>query len=513
MRTTVFASLFALYAYVQPFGYRRAYPTLAERLAFARSFANNVGLRLFYGEPHDVAAVNGYAAWRVGGTLAIAAAAYGLLAAIQARRAEEDAGRAELVLAGTVSRRSVGNATVAAIAAGTFALWLAELAGFALAGMPLGGSAYLALATASVIPVCAGIGALAGEIAPTRQVALELGGALVGVAFVLRVVADTVRGVAWLRWATPLGWAEELRPFAGPRPFVLLLPVAATVLLGGLARHIFARRDIGTGVLPVRDSREPDLRLLSTPARQALRGTRGTIVAWIASLAVFDYVLGVVSNSISSADIPRSTEKQIAKLGAGSITTPTGYLGFVFIFVVLAVSIFACVEVGAVREEEASQRLETLLTLPLGRAQWLAGRMGVAAAAAVAVALTAGFAAWAGATSAGTHVSLARLLEAGANALPTAALFLGLAALLYAVVPRASTALSYALVTITFVWQLVGALLSAPHRLLEATPFAHVGLVPAQPFRLRAALVMVAIGAAAVVAALRLFGRRDLLER
>ena len=42
-RTVVFAYLFAVYAYIQPFGYRHAYPTVSDRLAFARSFARQQG--------------------------------------------------------------------------------------------------------------------------------------------------------------------------------------------------------------------------------------------------------------------------------------------------------------------------------------------------------------------------------------------------------------------------------------------------------------------------------------
>ena len=97
------------------------------------------------------------------------------------------------------------------------------------------------------------------------------------------------------------------------------------------------------------------------------------------------------------------------------------------------------------------------------------------------------------------------------NALPAAILFLGLASLAYATVPRASTALAYGLVTLAFLWQLVGAVLTAPHWLLDATPFAHVGLVPAAPFRPGAALVMLAIGVAGALGALACFRRRDLL--
>ena len=88
---------------------------------------------------------------------------------------------------------------------------------------------------------------------------------------------------------------------------------------------------------------------------------------------------------------------------------------------------------------------------------------------------------------------------------------IGVAAFAYATVPRASTAIGYALVAVTFLWQLVGSVLTAPHWLLDATPFAHVGLVPAQPFRTRAALIMVVIGSTTAIAAIQTFRQRDLV--
>src|SRR5690349_6935870 len=188
--TVVFTYLFAVYSLVQPVGYRRVYTTQASREAFAHSFATNPGLRLLYGEPHNVATVAGYTAWRVGGVLAIAAAIFGVLAAVRALRGEEDAGRTELVLAGIVSRRTVYLSAMAAIGAATLILWAAEFAGFAVGGLPVGGSAYLALATVSVIPVFAGIGALASQVAPSRRLAAEISGGAAGLFFLLRVIAD-----------------------------------------------------------------------------------------------------------------------------------------------------------------------------------------------------------------------------------------------------------------------------------------------------------------------------------
>jgi len=103
------------------------------------------------------------------------------------------------------------------------------------------------------------------------------------------------------------------------------------------------------------------------------------------------------------------------------------------------------------------------------------------------------------------------MLEAGVNCLPVALLFLGLAALAYAVVPRASAGIAYGLVAVAFLWQLVGSLIGAPRWLVDLTPFANVGLVPVQPFRTAAAAIMLALAALAVLAALWAFRRRDLV--
>ncbi len=509
-RTLAFGYLFALYAYIQPAGYRHTYPTVSDRLAFAHSFAGNDALRLFYGYPYDPVTVGGYSAWRVGGTLAIAAAVFGVLAAVRALRTEEDTGRMELILTGAIGRGTAYASAMVAIAACVLMLWVAQLAGYLAGGLPAGESAYLALATTSVVPVFVGVGALVSQLAPTRRLALELGSATVGLFLVLRVIADTASGAAWLRWATPLGWAEELRPFTGPHPLVLLLPAAASVLLLASAARIATGRDVGTGLLPANDTAEPRLRLLSSPVAQALRGERGSLSVWLISTGAFAFILGMVSTSISSAGISKSIQREIARIGSGSILTPTGYLAFVFIFFVLAVSLFACAQISAAREEEAEQRLETLLAQPLSRVGWLSGRLLLATAAATALAMVAGLLTWVGAASQGASISLPRMLEAGANCLPVALLFLGVAALAYAIVPRASAGIAYGLVTVAFLWQLSGSLLGAPKWLLDLTPFAHVGLVPVQPLRAVAAIVMLGIAVSSALAAIWIFQRRDL---
>ncbi len=211
---------------------------------------------------------------------------------------------------------------------------------------------------------------------------------------------------------------------------------------------------------------------------------------WGLSVGVFAYIVGVISNTISSAGISKNLQRELEKLGSGSILTPSGYIGFTFIFFILVVSLFMVGQIGAARHEEADEQLETMLALPVDRRAWLGGRLGLAVAGALGISMVAGFVAWAGAESAGVHLSLGRMLEAGLNCMPVAVLFLGVAALLYALVPRASAGIAYAAVVVAFLWQLFGSLLGAPKWLVEITPFQHIGFVPAQSFRVEAAVVM-----------------------
>lgn len=510
IRNASFALLFALLAYVNVVGYRHSYPTRADRLEFARTFGTNKAVQLFYGMPHDLLSVGGYTAWRVGGTSSILAAAWGLVAAVRALRAEEDAGRQELVLAGLLSRRAAFLAALAALAAAGTYLWLALFVGLLAGRLPAGASAYLALAVVSPIPVFVGVGALASQLAPNRRLALSLGSAALVAAFLVRVVADTANGLGWLRWATPLGWVEELRASADPEPAVLLLPVVTAVVLTVVAGAIAVRRDVGTGLLQGRDSAPPRYGLLSSPAALALRGERAVLAFWCVGTGAYAVIVGVLSTSFTEENLPSRLRDELRKLGGASLTTPAGAIGTYFLLFAFAISLFACAQVAALRREEADQQLETLFALPVGRRSWLLGRLGLAVAGAALIALSAGALAWAGAASQGAGLSLLRALEAGANCLPAALLFLGLSALAFALVPRATSGIAYGLVSIAFLWQLFGSLLGAPRLLLDLTPFRHLALVPAQPFRAGPAAAMLALAALAALAAALAFERRDL---
>ena len=511
VRTLSFAAIFAIYAIANVYGYGRTYPDVADRIQFAQTFGDNKAIRLFYGTPYGLETVGGYTAWRVGGLLAIAAAFFGAMAATRALRGEEESGRAEIVAAGALTRAGLFVARTAAIGATLAVLWLALWLGLVIGGLPALGSVYMALAVVAVAAVYTGIGAVASQFVSTGREALELAGAVLAVDLVLRVVADTM-DVQALHWANPLGWCEETRAFAGPQPWVLALPALSAVVLLTMALAFERQRDIGASILPPREVvARPGNSSLRSPALLALRLQSTSLAIWAAGVAAFGAVLGTVSKSVADAKLPQSLKDQLEKLGGVDFTTPSGYIGLVFLFFVLAISFFGCSQLASIREDEAEGRLETLFALPSGRVQWLSQRLALAVAGATAIAIAAGLGASVGVLIVGAGVKFHSLIEAGLNCLPASMLFLGIGALMLTLVPRAGVGIAYAVVGVAFIWELIGSLLGLPSWMLGMSPFHQVGLVPGQSFRALPAAVMVAIGLAGSLASLALFRRRDLV--
>ena len=339
--------------------------------------------------------------------------------------------------------------------------------------------------------------------------AIEVGGCILAIDFLLRVVADTA-GAPWLHWLGPLGWVEELRAFSGSRAVVLILPLALTVILvAGV--FLLQRRDIGAALVAPRDTAPPRLRLLSSPTALAWRTERVTITTWALGLGVFGFVVGTVAKSVANVGLSDDARRQLARLGGVDVTSPAGYVGLSFLFFVFAVGLFACGQLSAARREESEHRLETLFALPYGRVRWLVGRLLLTAGAVVVLSLVAGAGAGLGTLATGADLAFTRALEAGVNCVPASLLVLGLGALLSAIVPRQGVGVMYVLLGATFLWELFGALLSAPAWTLDLSPFHHLAPVPAKSIAGGSALAMIALGLLAAIAALGRFRARDLV--
>ena len=239
--------------------------------------------------------------WKSLAFLSVLGAVWGLLTATRLLRGEEDAGRWELLLAGPTTKRRATAQALVGLAAGLAALFVLT----ALISIVIGRSSkvqiaplsmgFFAIAIVSSAAVFLAAGALVSQLAATRRQAAGYAGAALGAAYALRMVADSGTGLAWLRWATPLGWVEELQPLTAPRPLALLPIVGLTAVLVAVSVHLAGSRDLGASILPDRSSARPHTRLLSGLVGLTLRLARPTLVAWAGAIAATALLLGFVA--------------------------------------------------------------------------------------------------------------------------------------------------------------------------------------------------------------------------
>jgi ABC-2 type transport system permease protein len=509
----LWGGVFGLMIWVLVSQFSKEYPTAAARAMLVQTMGTDVGLQAIFGMAHHLDTVAGYTAYHAIGVLGLIGAVWGLLAATRLLRGEEDAGRWEILLAGRATRRRAAAGALAGLGGGLLVLWAVTAAvtipvGRSYgAGFPVTASLFLAVAAVAAAAIFMAVGAVCSQLAATRRQAAALAAAVFGAAYLIRLIAYTGTSLRWLRWASPLGWVDELRPLTGSRP-LLLAPIAVTIaVLAAVTVILAGRRDLGAGLLPASDTAAPRTKALNSPLGLAARLARRGAIGWLTGLAAGGLILGFTVKGTEDVWASQSGGV-VAKLGgtAGG----TAYLGIAFLIITLVVALAAAGQVAATRDEEAEGYLDNLLARPVSRIPWLAGRLVVSVAVIAAAGIVAGVFTWIGAAPTGAGLGLATMLAAGVNVIPAGIFVLGTGTLAHGLAPRFASTAAYAVVAWSFLVEIIGASLGASRWLLDTSLLHHIARAPAVGVQWGSAGVLVALGTAAVVAGAAALARRDL---
>ena len=431
-------------------------------------------------------------------------------------RGEEDAGRWELLLAGRTTRRQATGQAMTGLAAGWAVLW-ALTAGCTLAagsrssvGFPVSASLFYATAATGSASVFLAVGALASQLAPTRRQANGLAAAVFAVAFLIRMVANSVSGLAWMRWASPLGWFEELRPLTGSQPLAfvpVILLVAATT---GAAITLAGRRDLGAAVPARRPPAQARTRLLGGPAALVIRLEQWVAVAWVGGLALLAMVFGVVARSTAAGNVGVQMPEQVVGRLGGHQVGAAAWMGYEFLWIAALVAFAAAAQISGVRGEEADGHLDNLLARPVSRDTWLAGRLGFGVVLVLAAGLASGAGGWIGVAARHSAIGFGAMMQAGLNVTVPGLFILGLGTLLYGLAPRLAVPILYAVVLWSFLVEIIGSSITNSHWLLDTALLSHLGPVPATGVNWTAVTWLTGLGVICALAGLAAFRRRDL---
>lgn len=461
------------------------------------------------------ASVGGYTLHRDALTLAVLAALMSILAVVRHTRQAEELGRAEMLGAGVVGRNApLAAAVIVALAANVV---LAGLLGLAMvvAGQPALGSLVAGTSIALVGVAFTGVAAVTSQLASTTRGASGLAGAALGGSFLLTALGNMLGTVdsatlrvasAWPAWLSPIGWGQQMRPFADDLWWPAGLSLLTLGLLSGVACVLVGRRDVGRGMWPERRGAAHARPSLLSPTGLVWRLQRGALLGWTIGLVGFGLVFGALSEQISGME-GEATEWY--RTFGGDADLLGAYWASMMQMAGMAVAAYVVTLLLRLHHDEAQGTLEPVLTTAVSRPRWLAAyAVNALLGALMLMLLFATAMVTTGGLVLGDPISLLLDLVGAALVQLPAIGVLGAAVLaLQMLLPRWSVGLSWAMVVAAiFVGPMFGPSLGLPAWALDLSPFTHVPNAPAVPISLEpivGLLVVCGLLAGAGVAVLR----------
>jgi ABC-2 type transport system permease protein len=482
------------------------YGTPAQIASYSRNLGSSPATVATSGPPVALDQIGGIVVFETSLTVLIGVALMAALTVVRHTRADEEAGRTEL-LASTVVGRHADTTAALLVASGA-----SVLVGLGVALSVLGPdfpalAAALYGASVAAIGICfAAVATVAAQLMSQSRAATGTTLAVLALAFGLRAIGD-VRG-SGLSWLSPIGWSQQIRLFDGDRWWPLLISLLVSGVLLGAAAWLTTRRDVGSGVLADRRGPARASRLLSSPLGLAWRLQRGTVLAWAVGLALLGVVFGSVAEQLEDlvADNP-TLEEYFAQTG-GSITD--AYFAVALLFMGLGAAGFAVASTLRVHGEEVSGRVGPVLAAAVSRRRLLLESLVVTVGGAV-VLLTAGGLgiAVADALVRDDWSSVVRLASLAWVQLPAVLVLVGVAVLLTGWATRA-TALAWVAVGFAVVVGWLGGLLRTPSWISGLSPFEHLPQVPVDEVRVAPLALLTLLAALLVAVGEAGFRRRDI---
>jgi ABC-2 type transport system permease protein len=497
----VWIAILASFPIITASSFQGLYPTLADRLKFARTIEGNTTFTLLYGPPRALDTIGGLTAWRTGSTLAVIVALMSLLVVGRHTRAEEERGQTELIRAGAVDPRAPVAAALITVALADVAIAVISALGLIALGLPAAGSLTLGAALGASGLVFAAVGAVTAQVTESARAANGLAGVVLGVSFALRAIGDANDNA--LTWLSPVGLAHGSRPFAGDRWWPLLVCVLLALALAVVAFALQERRDLGAGLVAPRPGRAHASERLRTAFALAFRLQRGGLLAWTAGLFCVGLVLGSVGRDAKSL---LDTSSSIADvLGAHGADVTDAYFAGVLLLAALIATGYTISSALRLGSEESTGHSEILLSTALPRARWAAGHLVIAFAGSAIVLAATGLGAGIGTQDLG---EVPRLMGAALAQLPAVWALGAIAAALFGLAPRALR-LTWAALGVCYLLWFLGPLLDLPQWLMDLSPYEHVPQLPAASFTAGPLLALTAVAAALSAAGLVGFRRPD----
>ena len=483
------------------------YPTQADLDKAAQTANDNAALIALNAPAYALDTLGGQAVFNIGSFGFVVMALMGMFLVGRHTRADEETGRTELLRA-TVLGRNAPVTAVLVVAAGAFTV-LGGLITLSMLSqdLPTAGSVLYGAAMGAFGLLFACVTAITVQVTEHNRAALGLAGVALAASYLLRAVGDVGDGT--LSWASPMGWAQAARPYAGERWWTLLLLAAAAIVCVAVAFALLGVRDLGGGLVPPRPGPPvASAALAGSPFGLPVRLQRASLAAWTVGLGLAGVSYGSVGQDVHDLIGNNSAFEDIIAQGGGSLTD--AFFRTALLMLALIAGGFAISSTLRLRSEETGGRAEPLLATALGRTRWVTTHVAVALAGSLALMLAAGLGIGLtyGVAIGDVGGQVGSLVGAAVAFVPALWVLVGVTLVLFGFAPRA-TAAAWAALAACFVIGLFAELFDLPGWVVDLSPFQHVPAMPSQGFALAPVVALTAVALGLIAAGVLGFRRRD----
>ncbi|WP_156664264.1 ABC transporter permease [Mycobacterium sp. 852002-51613_SCH5001154] len=484
----------------------KVYPTQAARAGFAASIMASPAQRALYGQVYNDS-LGAVGIWKAGMFHLLIAVAV-ILTVIRHTRADEEAGRTELVDSTAVGRYASLTAALLLSFGASIATGVIGAAGLLTTDVPAGGSLAFGAALACSGLVFAAVAAVTAQLSPSARFARGAAFAVLAAAFTLRAVGDAGSGA--LSWLSPLGWSLQVRPYAGDHWSVLTLHLTTAVALTAVANRLLAGRDVGAGLFAERPGPGSAAPALGNVFGLAWRLDRAALLLWTVGLCLYGVLMGSVVHGIGDELGGSDAARDIVVRMGGTSALEEAFIAVAFTMMGMAAAAFAVSLTLRLHQEEAGQRAEATLAGAVSRARWLASHLLAALVGSSVAMLVSGLAGGLvyGAAAGDVGGKVAVVVASAAVQLPAVWLLSAVTVGLFGLAPR-FTPVAWGVLVGFIALYLIGSLAGFSQWLLDLEPFAHIPRVGAG-FTATPLLWLLAIDAALVTLGVMGVRRRDL---
>lgn len=489
--------------------YHGLYPTAAERAGLDVQYGASKAIAIITGPAHGLGTAGGFAEWRLGASLAAILALMAIFSVVRHTRAEEEAGRADLMGATAIGRLAPLAAAVLVTGATCVLAGAAMTAGLVAAGAGGAGAVAFGAATALCGLVFTAVAAIAAQLGAYSRTANGLASGILGGAYLLRGVGDSSDELSWLSWVSPVGWAQKVRPYTDERWWVLGLSLALTAVLLGLAVLLARSRDVGGGWLSRSTGPASAAPALSSAWGLAARTHRGILIGWAAAVIVASLLFGALTKAVAQI-VHTSPQMEIIveRMGGAQVLSQT-FINIVAGMIAMILSFYVTQAVLRIRAEEVNGHAELVLSTGVSRWSWAGSHTAFAAVGSLLLMLLVGLATGVASLLTNGGLPFGRIVGTALAQTPAVWIVAGLALLVVGWLPRHS-GFAWAITGVIIVIGFFGPILDLPSWVLDLSPFQNAPTVDGGAFDWATLVIQIAIAVVLIGAGMLGVRRRDI---